>query len=205
MTSEKHEFSHQHEPPVERRSSERISSVYRPVLIETEEFAGFCLVKNLSPGGMMGFVYAQFALNQPVTVQFHPDHVVSGTISWSKDGRIGIQFDEEIDVEKILRKLADKHVGTKINRSPRLQIECEGALEFDGRSIPIKLRDISQKGIKVEVFYLKPGDEVIVRLPGIEPHKALVRWTQSGLAGLNFIRPISFEELATWVIGHQSQ
>jgi PilZ domain len=205
MISKNHKLSGQSEPSLDRRSSERISSVYRPVLLETEEFAGFCLVRNLSPGGMMGSVYTQFAENQPVTVQFHPDHVISATISWSKEGQIGIQFDEEINVADMLRKLADKHIGTKVNRAPRLQIECDGGLELDGRSIPMRLRDISQRGIKAQVSHLKPGDEVLVRLPGLEPHKALVRWTQSGLAGLNFVRTISFEELAVWVIGRQSQ
>ena len=204
MTNEKHDFSYQREPPVHRRSDDRITSVYRPVLIEMDEFAAFCLVRNLSSGGMMGSVYAQFVERQEVSVQFHPDHIVSGAIIWSKDGRVGIQFNHKIDVSETIRQLADKCLGKKINRSPRLQIECAGELEFDGRSIAMRLRDISQRGIKVEVALIKPEDEVIVHLEGLEPHKALVRWTQRGLAGLNFVRPISFEQLATWVIGQQS-
>ena len=186
-----------------RRSSQRISLVYRPVLLETDGFAGFCLVRNLSCDGMMGSVYTQFAKGQQVTVQFNPDHVIEAHISWSKDGNVGIQFDEEIDVADLLRRLADKQTGTLINRAPRLHIECDGELELSGRSMPIRLRDISQRGIKAQASFIKPGDEVLVCLPGLEPRKSLVRWTQYGLAGLNFIRPLAFEELATWAIAHQ--
>src|SRR3954466_4611345 len=108
MSNEKHEFSHSEEPPTERRSGERITSVYRPALIETEHFAGFCLVRNLSPGGMMGSVYAEFAEDQPVTVTLPAADVVPGRISWSKDGKIGIRFDEQINVEQVLRTISEK-------------------------------------------------------------------------------------------------
>lgn len=186
-------------------SSQHTSLVYRPVLLETENFAGFCLVRNLSPDGMMGSVYTQFAENQSVTVQFRPDHVVKAKICWSKEGQIGIRFHEKIDVSCTLRKLSDQFTGARVNRAPRVHIECDGELVLDGRSIPISLLDISQRGIKVRVSFIKPGDEVLVRLPGLEQRNSIVRWTQNGLAGLNFVRTIAFEQLATWVIARQSQ
>jgi hypothetical protein len=189
---------------VDRRAEGRTTAVYRPVLIETDEFGGFCLVKNLSPGGMMGVAYAQFAADQPVTIQFHPEHVVSGVIVWSQGDRIGARFDEPIDVEAVLHNLASKHVGTLINRAPRLPIECGGEVEIDGRRLPIKLIDISQRGAKVAAGFVKPGETVVLRLEGLDPHRAEVRWTQTGLAGLHFLRPIAFEDLARWVIERQS-
>lgn len=189
---------------MDRRSEGRTKAVYRPVLIETDEFGGFCLVKNLSQGGMMGVVYAQFAAEQPVTVQFHPDHVVTGMIVWSRDGSIGVGFDEKIDVEEILHNLASKYVGRLVNRAPRLPIECRGEVDVDGRALPITVIDISQRGMKAVAAFLRPGEEVVVRLDGMEPHKAQVRWTQGGVAGLNFVRPIGFEDLAKWAIERQS-
>lgn len=193
-------------PAGDRRTAERTTSVYRPVLIETAEFGGFCLVKNLSPGGMMGVVYTQFSAEQPVTIQFHPDHVISGMIVWSKEGRVGIRFNTRIDVDAVLHNLASKSVGTKINRAPRLPIEYPAEIEIRGRVRPIRLLDISQRGMKAVINYaVDPGDEVVVRLDGLEPHRAEVRWVEDGLAGLNFILPIGFEDLARWVIERQSQ
>lgn len=189
----------------ERRAGNRTTAVYRPVLIEMEEFAGFCLIRNLSPGGLMGVVYAQFAAGQPITVQFHPDHVVTGMIAWAKEQRIGVRFDEEIDVARVLRTLGSQSSDGRLNRAPRLQIHCEGELVAEQRTLPITLQDISQRGIKAAVPLVQPGDEFVVRLEGLEPHKAVVRWTQNGTAGLNFIRPLGFEELAEWVIQRQSR
>jgi translation initiation factor IF-1 len=189
----------------DRRVDDRVTSVYRPVLIETEQFAGFCLVKNLSAGGMMGVVYARLAADQPVTVHFHPDHVVTGTIAWTLDDRIGVAFDEKIDVEEVLHDLASKIIGTKVNRAPRLHIDCPGEVVIDGRAVAVTVIDISQRGAKIAGTPVTPGDEVIVRLDGLDPHKADVRWTQGGCAGLNFVRPLGFEELARWVIDRQTR
>ncbi len=192
-------------PAGDRRAAERTTSVYRPVLIETAEFGGFCLVRNLSPGGMMGVVYTQFGAEQPVTVQFHPDHVVTGVIVWSKEGRIGIRFNTRIDVDAVLQNLASKSVGTRVNRAPRLPIEYPAEVEIGGRLRRIRLLDISQRGMKAVVNCpMQPGDELVVRLEGLQPHRAEVRWVEDGVAGLNFILPIGFEDLARWVIERQS-
>ena len=64
---------------------------------------------------------------------------------------------------------------------------------------------ISQRGIKAIIPSIRPGEEVLLRLPGMEPRKAVVRWSQFDTAGLNFLRPIAFEELARWAIERQSE
>lgn len=204
MSKERHEFASDGKPVTERRASERITSVYRPVLIEAEDFAGFCLVRNLSAGGMMGLAYAEFAEGQPITVRLPSDTAIHGTVTWSTEGKIGINFDEQIDVHQMLQELSEKSRGELVNRSPRLEIECEGSLEIDDAIVPIRLRDISQRGLKAEVTGVKPGYDAVVHLPGLECGKAVVRWTQGGLAGLNFIIPLAFGKLALWAIEQQS-
>ena len=187
----------------ERRCEGRTATMFRPVLFETDQFAGFCLVRNLSPNGMRGRVYTSFAEGLAITVQFSPDRIVEGTVIWCEDEHVGVQFDEPIDVEQVLADLARKLIEGKINRAPRLQITCKADVVIGDRTLAIGLQDISQRGIKAVASFVKPGDEVWVRLEGLE-RKALVRWTQSGIAGFNFVRPLSFEELAYWVIGQQS-
>jgi hypothetical protein len=188
----------------DRRHNQRISSVYRPALIETDEFAGFCLVRNLSSGGMMCSVYTEFAADQPIMVGFNPTNMVEGSIIWSKDGQIGIQFHQQIDVTKLLCALSAKQIGGKLARAPRLPIECDGDLQIEGRLVSISLQDISQRGIKAKVSSMQPGDEVLIRLPGLEATNAIVRWAQSDVAGFNFVHPLSFEQLSTWCIEKQS-
>lgn len=204
MSDNKSELSCFGELPNERRAGNRAATVFRPVLIETDEFAGFCLVRNLSPNGLMGVVYTQFAEGLPVSIQFNQDLVVPSMVMWSQDGRVGVRFDEAIDVSTVLVDLAKKTIEGKLARSPRVQVQCDGVLSIDDRSLSITVLDISQRGIKVRASFVRPGDEVLVRLRGLELRKAVVRWTQDGTVGMNFVRPLGFEELAEWVIRQQT-
>ena len=190
-------------PLSDHRSEERTATIFRPVLIETDQFAGFCLVRNLSSNGMRGRVYTSFAEGLAITVQFSPEKIVTGTLIWCKDEHVGVEFDEPIDVARVLSDLSRRLVEGKINRAPRLQIECSAELTIGDRTLAIQLQDISQRGIKAAASFIRPGDEVRVRLEGLD-RKAVVRWTQGGIAGLNFVRPLSFEELAHWVIRQQA-
>ncbi|MBO9497920.1 MAG: PilZ domain-containing protein [Novosphingobium sp.] len=188
----------------ERRRDNRTTAVYRPVLLESEGFTGFCLLRNLSPSGMMGIAYAAFAEGEAVSVQFMPGHVVTGHVIWSRDGRIGVQFDHEIDLAASLKSMGSTYVESGLNRAPRLQIDCEGEALMGDSRWKIRIQDISQRGIKTTLRGARPGDEVTVMLPGMEPRKAVVRWARNDQVGLNFIRPIAFEELARWAIYQQS-
>lgn len=186
--------------PDEKRSEGRTSTVFRPVLIEADGFACFCLVRNISSSGLMGEVYTSFAPETPTTLHFEPITAINGKVKWCKEGRIGIEFDETIDVAEVLSAVATKTFDGKVNRAPRLHIQASGEVIFERRPIPIEVQNISQKGIRVGATFLEPGEEVEVRLSGMPSRKAVVRWTQHGTAGLNFISPIPFAELAEWVI-----
>ena len=190
--------------PVDRRKDNRTTAVYRPVLLEAEGFTGFCLLRNLSPSGMMGEAYAHFAEGEEVSIQFMPGHLVSGNVIWSRDGKIGVEFDQEIDLAGSLKNMGSTYVESKLNRAPRLQIECEGEAIIGDARWRIRVQDVSQRGLKAVLPSAKPGDEVLLSLPGMDPRKAIVRWSQGDNAGLNFLRPIAFEELARWAIFLQS-
>jgi len=188
----------------DRRRDVRTTAVYRPVLLEAEGFTGFCLLRNLSPSGMMGEAYADFAVGEEVSIQFMPGHVVGGNVVWSQDGRIGVEFDQEIDLAGSLKNMGSTYLESKLNRAPRLQVDCEGEAVMEDSRWKIRVQDISQRGVKAVLPSARPGDEVLMILPGMEPRKAIVRWSQKDVAGLNFLRPIAFEELARWVISYRA-
>jgi hypothetical protein len=187
----------------DRRSEARGATVFRPVLIETDDFAGFCLVRNLSPRGLRGQVYTTFAPRQPITVQFTCDELVRGTLIWCTDSHIGVSFAQAVDVAQVLTSLAQQEIDGRINRPLRLPIHSVGDLIIDGRAHRAEVQDISQRGLKVLTSFVRPGEELIVVLDGLEQRKAIVRWSQAGMAGLNFLRPLSFSELAQWVVERQ--
>ncbi len=64
----------------DRRSETRVTTIYRPALIEVEGFAGFCLVRNLSTTGMMARVYTSLAHSNPVQIQFGDALTVPGQV-----------------------------------------------------------------------------------------------------------------------------
>ena len=186
-----------------RRSEERAAAMFRPVVVEIDGYLGFCLVRNLSANGMKGQVYSPFASGQRVKVCLASDIAIEGAVVWAVDGQIGMQFDEAIDVPSVLTNLVRSLPGGQVNRPPRLPIRCAGELIIADRTLAIDVQDISQRGIKALTSYVRTGDEVTVRLTGLEPRKAGVRWTRRGSAGFAFLRPIAFEELATWVVSRQ--
>ena len=191
--------------PGERRGEDRTkTTVYRPILFATRSIAGFCLLRNLSAGGMMGAVYTNLDPGEQVMIEFHPEYVAAGTVAWSFDEKVGVRFDQEIDVSHTLAVLGRTHSEGWIKRAPRLPLEIEAKAVIEDKPVPIVLQDISQRGIKAEIPGVRQGDEVSIRLEGLEPHKAIVRWVRGASSGLNFLRPFGLEELARWAISRQN-
>lgn len=152
----------------------------------------------------MGHVYTNFPENLSVTIHFGQETKVEGKLVWCVEGRVGVRFDYTIDVEGILTQLAAKSVNGKLSRPPRLQLRCEGKLIIGDRTMTIEVQDVSQRGIKIIASFIRPGDELYVEMSGLERRKAVVRWTQAGIAGLHFLRPLSFEQLANWAVAQQT-
>jgi len=184
----------------ENRGEPRTTMVYRPLLVEGEQFVGFCLAKNISSAGMMGRFYTDCSEGAPVTVHFNDFLAIPGSIVWSKDGKIGVKFDEPIDVADILAQLARPRRQGKVNRAPRLPIEAKGEVICEGRTLPVELTDISQNGAKLRTHYLLKGDEALITVDGLESRKAIVKWARDGHVGLHFLRPLGFEQLSEWAV-----
>lgn len=189
--------------PGDHRLEARTITVYKPVLVETSEVAAFCLLRDISSSGMMAKTYVEFAENSAIKVTFGCDFAVEGQVVWCNDGRMGIQFEESIDVPLLLQQLSVGLPSGLKRRSPRLQIRTSAHVSLDGRRVPVELIDISQNGLKLSAPYLQPEDEVTIELEGIGIKKANVRWMHTGIAGLKFHVPLDFSQLAEWVIEQQ--
>jgi hypothetical protein len=181
------------------------TSIYRPVLIHVGGFSGFCLLRHISGHGFAGMVYADLPTNDPVTIDFSDKLSVEGRVEWSTGGRIGVRFNVPVDVPCVIHELGRKMINRRVNRAPRLDIRCPVTLETADRSEDTVMHDISQRGVKVSSARLAVADEVFVHLDGMETRKAVVRWAESGMAGLNFVRPLEFDKLANWAFDLQAK
>lgn len=188
----------------ERRGDDRSKvRVYRAAVLRWHRFEGLCLIRNISPGGLMAKVHAHLDRGERVTVEIRSGCPIEGTIVWVNDGHVGMQFDERIDV---LETLNGQPAGrlTPTPRMPRLRIACPVQMIVDGARFPTVLIDLSQAGAKVEADFVRPDMHVTLAIPGLEPKRAIVRWAEGGRAGLAFHAPIAFDPLAQWALERQS-
>ncbi|MGN6849100.1 MAG: PilZ domain-containing protein [Sphingomicrobium sp.] len=65
------------------------------------------------------------------------------------------------------------------------------ARRIPGTNFEVPLDNISSGGCRIETLEeCEEGDDIIARLPHLEPIGARVRWTLGRTAGLQFVRPI---------------
>ena len=180
----------------ERRFAARGTAVLSPVLIQSSEFTGYCLVSDLSAEGMKARAYAAFSREQPVCVHFTSQALVEGRLVWSESGRLGVRFDDRIDVAKVLASIGRGGVPKGRDRPARLQVQCLAEVSMGRRFGIAEVQDVSPYGLKVLTRLAGVGEQVAVQVGELEERIATVRWTRAGSAGLAFARQLSFHELA---------
>lgn len=184
--------------PAERRFQPRGAAVFYPILLETEEFTGYCQISDLSAEGMRARAYARLSRQQPVCVHFTSHQTVHGTIVWTDSNQMGVRFDHRVDVGRVLASLREMNGGSGRHRPARLPITCLAEIALGDRYQFTEVRDVSQRGAKVLTGLVKPGQTVAVQLDELDERTATVRWSRSGWAGLTFTKPLSFQELASF-------
>ncbi|NYT42534.1 PilZ domain-containing protein [Sphingomonas sp. R-74633] len=190
---------------MDRRNDDRSKiSVYRSAMLRWSGFEALCLIRNISPGGLMGKLHTSLAPGEPVQVEIRSGHEISGRVAWSDDGMVGVQFDERIDVLEVLHAPIHGEPGLT-QRMPRLRIACPVCLHAEGVRQSLTLVDVSQGGAKIETDLLREGDEVTLGIRGLDPHRGVVRWAHSGRAGIAFLAAIPFDTLAKWALDRQAE
>ena len=182
--------------PANRREGERHVTLYRVGSIIIDGRRELCLIKNISAGGMMIRAYCDVTCDMRVSVELKSGHPIQGAVSWVRDSSVGIAFDEPVDVIDLLSASME---GPR-PRMPRIEIDCYANIR-DGSTVHrMRLRDISQGGLKVEITTtLASGTDVIVTLPGLEPQPCVVRWNEAGYTGITFNRLLALPLLVAWL------
>ena len=114
---------------------------------------------------------------------------VDAEVRWVKDGKAGLGFPVKADTPHPTPR-----------RAERVSVAAEVSLRRMGKGgYQCRLFDLSPEGCKAEMIE-RPhvGERAVIRLPGIEPLEAEVRWVEGPNAGLRFERsfhPAVFEML----------
>jgi hypothetical protein len=188
-------FSEALPTPDERRTGPRYTTLLRVGTLETGAGKELCLIRNISAGGLMAHIYSDIPAGTRAHVELKSGQQVSGTIIWSRNSNIGLQFDTGIDVGELLTSCSSE----RRPRLPRIELDCFASVRIGARIYRGRACDISQGGVKVKLDAPIPCGEAVVTMSGFRSIAGAVRWCEGGLAGISFNQVIPLGELIPWL------
>ena len=182
--------------PAERREVERHLTLFRVGAMTVDGRRELCLIKNISEGGMMIRPYCDLSQGAQLTIELKSGFSVSCTVTWMREGSVGVEFATPVDVVEILTTAQD---GPR-PRMPRIEVDCFANVRDGGMIYRMRVHDVSQGGVKLESsLFLDAGTDLVVSLPGLESQAAAVRWNEGGFLGVTFNRLLPLTELVYWL------
>jgi hypothetical protein len=170
-------------------------------------------VVNVSSRGAMIVAEVEPRIGEQLDIQFTDSNRTRCVVRWIRDGRIGLEFvNETIFWETGGRGPVFQYekpgqepdtAEPQVEREPRQKLLRAGTLYWSGISIPVRLRNISEGGARVESGReLRAGAEVELDLGEGQFQIAEVRWSKDGQIGLRFAEAFDIEALAP---AHQAE
>ncbi len=183
--------------PCERRSDDRLAPMLRVAKLSGPGGEQLIRLRNVSAGGLMAEVARPVPVGESVAVELSSEDI-PGTVVWTREGAIGVKFDQSLDIGELLAGRKQRH-GFRA-RPPRLQVSCKASVKVDKSYYNVEVQDISLGGMKVEpIEEYCVGKQVVVVVESLRPIRGAIRWYSDRRAGIIFDRPLEFEELAEWV------
>ena len=185
--------------PDDRRSGERHISVLRVGRLVWDEGDQLCVVRNISPGGLMLECLHPPAVGQKLLVELRSDKRMPGVVRWSREGTAGIAFDREINVEKMLKE--DRSTLLRVRpRQPRFVRTGTVRLIGEGEPVIGHIYDISIGGISCRTDQpLRRGEPIVAALDGVAATNAEVRWIRGDAVGVRFEKPLPWRPFQLWL------
>jgi hypothetical protein len=87
-------------------------------------------------------------------------------------------------------------------RQRRLPVTATVTLDTGSGGIEANLRDVSEKGVKIESDAPLPQGPVTVKMIGFPTFSGRVRWHGGRLFGIEFANPIPEDFLSEWIKVH---
>lgn len=186
-----------HAPFTERRRDPRVRSVFRVGLVSSATDQGLCRIINISDHGAMLRSNVRPNLGDRLTVKLSDDIAVSGEVVWTSDTDCGVAFEDSVDCLDVLHRSYEASRAGGY-RPHRLNIEQSARAYVDGSTIPVTVRNVSQRGMKISHSgSFTPGMRVKVRTQSGQERRGIVRWAEDGEAGLWLLDQYAPEELSS--------
>ena len=165
-------------------------------------------VVNVSSRGAMIETDVEPRIGEGIEIQFTEQNRTRCAVRWVREGRIGLEFvnetifwDNEAPKAPVFRdspaEPAESADPGLVEREPRQRLLRSGTLYWSGISVPVRLRNISSGGARVESERgLCPGSEVELDLGDAGFQIAEVRWSKDGQVGLRFAAEFDLDSLS---------
>jgi hypothetical protein len=191
----------------DQRLEDRLRGIVESTTIVFRRRRQEVAVVNVSSRGAMIRGDLEPRIGEKIDLLFDDKNRTQCIVRWVREGRIGLEFvnetilwtsdrsnqpvfqPEKAEPEPALHAVAE--------REPRQKLLRAGTLYWSGISIPVRLRNISGGGARVESGReLCPGAEVELDLGEAGFQIAEVRWSKDGQVGLRFAQSFDIESLA---------
>lgn len=184
--------------PTERRTEDRFRAILPVAKLVSDDSNYICRIKNMSAGGLMAEVKCPLAVGARAYVELNSEQRIPGQIVWTREGSIGLKFDQDLDLRELLAKRRPRRGFQP--RPPRLEVTCGATVQIGKFYYPVEVHDISLGGMKVAIGdWQCAGRNVTITIESFRPVRGRVRWYREGQAGIVFDRPLGFDELAEWM------
>src|SRR3546814_4603228 len=97
-----------------RQSERRVVTVRWVAKITSGKGQELCLIRNISAGGIMANIYSTHEVGEQIGIEIRSGQQLDGEIVWMRDGCIGVQFANEIDVDDMLKVMRSEEHTSEI-------------------------------------------------------------------------------------------
>jgi hypothetical protein len=196
----------------DQRLEDRLRGIVESTTIVFRRRRQEVAVVNVSSRGAMIRGEIDPRIGEKIEVLFDGRNRTRCIVRWVREGRVGLEFVNETIFWTSDRssgpvfqpeKAETPAIHAVAEREPRQKLLRAGTLYWSGISIPVRLRNISGGGARVESGReLCPGSEVELDLGEAGFQIAEVRWSKDGQVGLRFAQEFDIESLAP---SHQAE
>jgi hypothetical protein len=183
----------------DRRGGLRALSILRVGRVVSGDEDQLCVVRNISAGGVMFECLQPPPVGRHLIVELRSDKRMPGTVRWVREGKVGLQFDHEIDVEQMLREDRSPLLRHRA-RPPRFVRRGTMRLIVGGESVPAAIVDISINGARCHPeLPVRTGEPVVAALDEVGAVNAEIRWVRGDVAGVRFEKPLPWKPFMQWL------
>lgn len=177
-------------------SVEQQKTILRFGLLEHDGGPVFCLIRNISSVGVELKPYSPVTEGRGASLRVGDEIPIPGTVTWSRDGLVGIRFGQPLNPQALLR-IGQKMAAHRRRRTLKVAKDRRGCLRTGGLRYSASVYDITTVGARLRIADpVSFGETTLLDVPGLPSLSVFVRWSDGAEHGVSFQTSLPLEILA---------